>query len=260
MNCEETQNLIHAYIDAELDLVRSLELERHLRDCPMCSTGHENVQIIRGAVRGLYYQPPAHLQKRITTAIRKEAKTERKNVRSERRARVWLWRPVYVAASMAFIAILSWSAIRLLSVRSEDELLSREVIASHVRSLMAEHLSDVMSSDRHTVKPWFNGKLDFSPPVQDLAEENFPLVGGRLDYLNNRPVAALVYQRRQHYINLFIWPSTGGSDASSQLSAQGYNVVHWNNGGMTCWAVSDLDKQELEEFSDLIRSRLAKEN
>src|SRR5262249_15571261 len=102
--------------------------------------------------------------------------------------------------------------------------------------------------------------LDFSPPVQDLADENFPLVGGRLDYLDNRPVAALVYQRRQHYINLFIWPSTGGSDAPSELSSQGYNVVHWNSAGMACWAVSDLNKRELEEFSELVRSRFAIEN
>ena len=259
MNCKETQNLIHAYIDAELDLVRTLELERHLRDCPLCSTGHENLQILRGGIRELYYQPSVHLQKRIRTALRKEVKSEHHEVRSERKFSLWSWRPVYVAASLAFIAILSWSAIRLLSIRSENDLLAREVIASHVRSLMAEHLADVMSSDRHTVKPWFNGKLDFSPPVQDLAEENFPLVGGRLDYLNNRPVAALVYQRRQHYINLFIWPSTGGSDASSELSAQGYNVVHWNTGGMTCWAVSDLNKRELEEFSGMLRSAFAGE-
>jgi anti-sigma factor RsiW len=260
MNCEETQSLIHPYIDAELDLVRSLELERHLRDCPVCSTGHENLQMLRGAVRALYHQPPAHLQKRITTALRKEARSSHMNIGSERKFSLWSWRPAYVAASLAFTAIISWSAVRLLSIRSENDLLAREVIASHVRSLMADHLADVMSSDRHTVKPWFNGKLDFSPPVQDLAEEGFPLVGGRLDYLNNRPVAALVYQRRQHYINLFIWPSTGGSDASSELSAQGYNVVHWNTGEMTCWAVSDLNKRELEEFSGLMRSWFSNEN
>ena len=260
MNCEETQNLMNAYVDAELDLVRSLELEEHLHDCSLCSTAHQNLQLLRGAVKELYYKAPAQLQKRITIAIRKEAKSERNEVKSERKFSLWSWRPIYVAASFAFIAILSWSAIRMLSIRSENDLLASEVIASHVRSLMAAHLSDVMSTDRHTVKPWFNGKLDFSPPVQDLADGGFPLVGGRLDYLNNRPVAALVYQRRQHYINLFIWPSTGGSDASRELSAQGYNVVHWSTREMTCWAVSDLNKRELEEFSELMRSRLANEN
>lgn len=259
MNCEETQNLIHAYIDAELDLVRSLEVEQHLHECPVCSTVRENLQVLSGAIGDLRYRSPAHLQKRITTAIRKEARAERKPA-------LWSWRLVYVAASVAFIAIVSWSAVRLLSIRSSNDSLAREVIASHVRSLMAEHLVDVMSSDRHTVKPWFNGRLDFSPPVQDPASEGFPLYGGRLDYVDNRPVAALVYQRRGHYINLFVWPSAGSSDALSgspsvsELSAQGYNVVRWNGAGMTYWVVSDLNKSELREFSDLVRSRFANEH
>src|SRR5215471_21618290 len=137
MNCKETRNLIHAYVDSELDLVRSLAVEQHLNDCPVCSTVRENLQVLRGAIGELRYQPSAHLQKRISTAIRKEAKTERKSS-------LWSWRLVYVAASVAFIAILSWSAIRLLSIRSANDLLAREVIASHVRSLMAEHLVDVM--------------------------------------------------------------------------------------------------------------------
>src|SRR4030095_12953355 len=259
MNCEETQNLIHAYVDAELDLVRSLEVEQHLNDCPMCSMSRENLQGLSGAIGDLRYQPPSHPHKRITTAIRKEG-------RAERKPSLWSWRLVYVAASVAFIAILGWSAMRLLSIRSENDLLGREVIASHVRSLMAEHLADVLSSDRHTVKPWFNGRLDFSPPVQDLASDGFPLYGGRLDYVSNRPVAALVYQRRQHFIHLFVWPSAGdsdalsGSSAVSELSAQGYNVVRWNGVGMTYWVVSDLNKNELREFSEVLRSGLANEN
>jgi anti-sigma factor RsiW len=259
MNCEETQNLIHAYVDAELDLVRSLEVEQNLNDCPVCSASRENLEALSGAITDLRYQPPAHLQKRITRAIRKEA-------RAERKPSLWSWRLVYVAASVAFIAILSWSAMRLLSLPSENDLLAREVIASHVRSLMAEHLADVMSSDQHTVKPWFNGRLDFSPSVQDLASDGFPLYGGRLDYVNNRPVAALVYERRKHCINLFVWPSADGSDSASGLStvsestAQGYNVVHWNGAGMTYWVVSDLNKNELREFSELVRSGVEKEN
>jgi anti-sigma factor RsiW len=251
MTCEETRDLMHAYIDAELDLVRSLELELHLRECPACSSAHESLKVLRKGIGVLYHQPPSHLQKRITSAIRNEA-------RAERKTGMWSWRLIAVTASVVLIAFLSWSAFRLFSGR-QDELLAREVVASHVRSLMANHLADVASSDRHTVKPWFNGKIDFSPPVDDLADEGFPLVGGRLDYLDGRSVAALVYQRRQHYINVFVWPSSGGGDAVRESSAQGYYIFRWNRAGMTWWIVSDVNKGELQSFSDLLRSRLGEE-
>src|SRR5215813_4933142 len=148
MNCDEIQDLMHAYIDAELDLVRSLELERHLRDCPACSSAHQSLKVLRNGIAVLYHQPPAHLQKRITSTIRNEA-------RAKGKAGVWPWRFVAVAASVALVVFLSWSAFRLFSGR-QNELLAREVVASHVRLLMANHLADVTSSDRHTVKPWFN--------------------------------------------------------------------------------------------------------
>jgi anti-sigma factor RsiW len=121
--------------------------------------------------------------------------------------------------------------------------------------MMANHLTDVPSSDQHTVKPWFDGKLDFSPPVIDTTEQGFPLMGGRLDYAGNRPVAALIYQRRKHFINLFVFPASDSSEGGSKITVrQGYNVIHWNRSGMTFWAVSDINLSELQEFTQAVQN------
>ena len=166
------------------------------------------------------------------------------------------WRSSWAVAGIAAAAMVALAVLRLgpvVSRPSPDNLLAQEVLASHVRSLMANHLTDVPSSDQHTVKPWFNGKLDFSPPVKDLSGDGFPLVGGRLDYLEDRPVAALVYQRRKHFINLFIRPSDSGSGQKTVMR-QGYNLFHWTQSGMTYWAVSDLNSSELQEFVHLVQN------
>ena len=140
--------------------------------------------------------------------------------------------------------------------RSSDELLAQELVSNHVRSLLlgGSHLTDVLSSDQHTVKPWFDGKVDFAPPVKDFSSQGFPLIGGRLEYLNNRAVAALIYQRQKHYINLYIWPAEQ-SNATSEVGTkrQGYNLLHWTNSGMTYWAISDLNGVELHEFARLVQ-------
>jgi anti-sigma factor RsiW len=169
---------------------------------------------------------------------------------------IFRWRWAIAAASLLAAVIIIWSIASFATRQSPDDVLAQEVVASHVRSLMANHLTDVPSSDRHTVKPWFDGKLDFSPAVKDLSPQGFSLNGGRLDYIGNRPVAALVYQRRQHSINLFVWPATHAPAANGKASErQGYNVIRWSNAGMTYWAVSDLNLAELQQFVQLLQEQ-----
>jgi anti-sigma factor RsiW len=169
--------------------------------------------------------------------------------------RVTAWRWLAVAASVLLVAVTAFTLLRHGNVPSAEDLIAQEAVSDHVRSLMQpNHTVDVPSSDQHTVKPWFNGKLDFSPTVDNLAEQGFPLIGGRLDYLGGRSVAALVYQRHQHYINLFIWSSNGTQETAERFRRlQGYNLVHWNGAGMEYWAVSDLNEGELRQFTDLVQ-------
>jgi anti-sigma factor RsiW len=156
---------------------------------------------------------------------------------------------------VALLAVV-WSGSLYLALPSAQDRLMEELVSSHVRSLQVDHLSDVVSSDQHTVKPWFNGKLDFSPPVIDLASQEFPLVGGRLDYLDERTVAVLIYRHKLHPINLYIWPGTGRNVAPQGQDRQGYHLIHWTAGGMNYWAVSDLAASELEFFVNTLRSQV----
>jgi anti-sigma factor RsiW len=251
MNCEETQELIDAYVDRELDLVKDLELERHLSECGACSKRHASLLALRSAVSTVYHTPPASLQRRVTSGIRKASKRGA----MARVPGVMAWRWIGVGASVALVLVVSWSVVWLSARPSPDEMLEREVVSNHVRSLMLDHIADVPSSDQHTVKPWFNGKLDFSPPVIDLDEQGFALVGGRLDYLDSRAVAALVYQRKKHVINLFIWPSDVADRSEETATRQGYNMIHWCQTDMSYWAVSDLNANELREFVQLARNK-----
>jgi len=248
MTCQDMQPLMHGYLDGQLDLLRNLEMEGHLQTCPACAQALANYRSLKGALQNdaFYFKAPASLETRIRSSL---GKTQSRT----RPLRLRAWATVgAIAASILIIFALGWIATRGYSAK---DLLVREIISSHVRSLMATHLTDVPSSDQHTVKPWFKGQLDFSPPVKDLSKEDFALVGGRLDYVGDRPVAALVYQRRKHIINLFIWPSTPGSAPSpAALTRQGYHVIHWTEGGLTYWAVSDLNEKELEEFVQLVKN------
>ncbi len=203
------------------------------------------------------YAPPAGLAARILDDVRAAAApAPRPRVALPVAARWHRW--LEAAAVYGAGAATAWGiALSMLVVPAQD--LTRDaVMANHVRSLMGSHLADVASSDHHTVKPWFAGKLDFSPPVIDLAAEGFPLTGGRLDYLDGRAVAALVYQAGPHVINLFFWPTRDDNSVRPELLArQGYNIVHWRQAGMQAWAVSDMNAAELQGFARLIRKRLA---
>jgi anti-sigma factor RsiW len=251
MDCKNAQTLIDGHLDRELDPARSLEMEDHLRVCAACSQSYKNHQVLSENLRtgSVYFKAPADLQRSIRRAVRQAAKAD-----SAPRWLPWSW--VRIAAPMAAAAIVLLTLAPFVQGPSTEEILTREVVSSHVRSLMANHLADVSSSDQHTVKPWFNGKVDFSPPVVDLASQGFPLVGGRLDYLNNRPVAALIYQRAKHLINVFIWPSSESSDSGIKSETrQGYHLFHWTRSGMTYWAVSDLEKSQLQEFVQLLQNQ-----
>lgn len=241
--------LLHAYLDSELDLVRSLELEEHLKTCPDCAQVIWTQQTLRQGLRSanLYHRAPAGLEARVRAALARENKV----VEMPRR-NLWNW--VAVAAAILVALVLTWRMMPSFLGRSRTDLLAQEVVASHIRSLQPGHLLDVESTDQHTVKPWFNGKLDFSPPVKDFAEDGFPLIGGRLDYIDHRPAAALVYQRHKHFINVYVWPESETRDRPARLaSSEGYNIAFWEHGGMYFCAVSDLNTSELQQFTQLLQ-------
>jgi anti-sigma factor RsiW len=259
VSCQEAQTFLNGYLDGELDLVRNIEIEEHLHDCAGCSQAYKNHRTLRTSIRtgALYFEPPANLHGRIRSALGKEGyEADRMSPAVTGRLRPWRWLGIAAATALASVVLTSLILTLVMSRPAPEEMLAQEIVSSHVRSLMINHLTDVPSSDHHTVKPWFEGKLDFSPPVVDLSGEGFPLAGGRLDYLNNRPVAALVYQRRKHLINLFIWPSTHEQATPPKLSVrQGYNLFHWSDAGMSYWAVSDLNGSELQDFVHLVQNQ-----
>jgi anti-sigma factor RsiW len=248
LTCQETGLLIHALADGELDLVKSIEVETHLQGCQSCARAQEEIHRLRSILKdaSLRFTPAASLEKRLRLAVRREGK--------EKPSTPW-WRWSMAAASLLVVVLAVWIMVVILNRPASDALIAREVVSSHVRSLMAQHLTDVPSSNQHTVKPWFDGKLDFSPPVKDLGQQGFVLNGGRLDYIDNRPVAALVYQRRQHLINVFVWPANSNSKSTAQASVrQGYNLIRWTNSSMEWWAISALNLAELQQFVQLLQN------
>jgi len=244
MNCQQAKLLIEPYVDGELEAAGIPELEKHIHECPACALAWRNLQALKKSLKldPLYFTAPPELRRRVKAELRSQAEIKF-------RWSSWDWKWLTATTTSIATACLALLFTVTLTRPSAEQRLTQEIVSSHVRSLMANHVLDVVSTDQHTVKPWFNGKLDFSPPVKDLAAQEFPLIGGRLDYLDGRSVAALVFQRKFHFINLFIWPTAETSSKPASFAPiQGYNVIHWSEADMTFWAVSDLNKKELMEF------------
>ena len=249
MRCASSRHLLELHLDGELSPSESAEIQEHIENCASCSGLYQRFEQLQSDIRTQVtrHRAPAHLQQSIQAALRKAAA-------SEPQARPMRWNWMAVAASVLLFASMAWNIASLRPHSSARDLLAQEVLSSHLRSLMGTHLLDVPSSDQHTVKPWFNGKLNFSPDVKDFGSQGFRLIGGRVEYIDDRPVAALVYQRRQHFINLFMWPSPSSSQRGySEMKRSGYNLVSWTEDGMACWAISDLQTSELEQFAQLYK-------
>ncbi len=257
MSCKLTQRFVPGYLDGELDLSRTIEMETHLQICADCARELLQQRGLRAALQRnqLAYAAPSALQEKIQSSLRSAAPVE-----APERATSWRPLPLFrwagAFAVLALFVLTAWRFVPGLLGPTSEQGIVAEVLASHVRSLEANHLMDVASTDQHTVKPWFDGKLDFSPPVEDLSSNGFPLVGGRLDFLEGREVAALVYQRRKHFINVFVWPDKREPRSTQTMPPQqGYDMIRWSRGGFQFWAVSDVSADDLADFVRLLNAR-----
>ena len=242
MTCDEAEILLHALIDGELDAGHARAVEDHIAGCPRCAAQLHTYREMSKAVAGadVRYKAPLELRRRI------EASLPQPKQAPSRRA---VLRGFAMGSAVSAIAATGLVAIIL---RSDDEArIESEVVSAHLRSLQAGHLTDVLSTDQHTVKPWFNGKLDVAPPVIDLTAQGFTLIGGRLDYVDTRPIGAIVYRRRAHVINLFVAQTASAERRTAKIETiQGFNIRRWSERGLNYWAVSDLAADELAEFGE----------
>jgi anti-sigma factor RsiW len=283
--CADKELLLHGFLDGELDAANTLIFEGHLRECAACAAEFERLQALRSKLRtpGVAFEAPMELRARITRAVGSSAasgiagagqrvvgvvgaqardrvaagtaaidgashsRVERQSTRNL--AEAWRRRKTFFAWGWAgSVTALAAALAFVLFVHLPRADVADELVAGHVRSLLATHLVDVATSDRHVVKPWFAGKVDFSPPVLELAGQGFPLVGGRLDYIQGRVVAAVVYRRRQHIINVFVWPAGSRAVVPAASRHDGYNVAGWSQGGLEFSAVSDVDPADLQQL------------
>ena len=243
MSCNRADTVLHGYFDHELDALGAAEFERHLERCSACIDALASLESLRSSMNlaQLVEKMPALLREKILADLSSGNPVRFVPARSP-------WRWLAIAATFLLFAYTGWQVHRS---DNYETVLTAEVVDAHLRSLQPGHLTDVVSSDRHTVKPWFDGKLDFSPEVQDFADQGFPLQGGRLDVVRGRAIAALVYGRRKHLVNIFIWPTTEQDASSREGSRQGYQWIHWRKGGMEFCAVSDAAPSDLEQLQRL---------
>jgi len=246
MGCNEIQQVLDGYYDGELDLIKSLDIERHLKSCENCTAILNNYKILHNIMRdkSFYCIAPAELKSKIAPALPKMENKPAYGINN-----ILNWRNASFV--LAILVIISFFLPINLRNNFRDEDLTAQVVNSHLRSLVNDNLTDVLSSDKHTVKPWFNGKINFSPPVLDLAGRGFPLTGGRIDYINNQQAAVLVYRYNKHIINLYISANANFSDSNPGIySRSGYNIIHWKKHGMEFWAVSDVNLEQLKRFNE----------
>jgi anti-sigma factor RsiW len=247
MTCDEAEILVHALIDGELDAGHAREVEEHIAGCPRCAALISEYREMRKAIADsdLVYKAPPELRRRIEASLPQPRVQSRRSVLRG------------FAMGSAVSAIAATGIVALVLRNDDEQRILSEVVSAHLRSLQAGHLTDVISTDQHTVKPWFNGRLDVAPPVIDLTAQGFTLIGGRLDYVDTRPIGAVVYRRRSHVINLFV-AQTANTErrAAKTETLQGFNIRRWSDRGLNYWAVSDIGADELAEFGEKFESAM----
>ena len=248
MTNDEVLRLLHAYVDGELDPAKALELEAHLAENPSARAACERLRGLSAAIRAKadYHAAPAGFAERLAASVPAEPHAR------PRRFALPRWLPS--AAAFAGVAVLAFAAAALLLRPGEDDRIAAELLDAHVRATLAGHAFDVASSDQHTVKPWLSARLPFSPPVADLSAHGFELTGGRLDYVGGQRVAVLAYKRRQHLIDVFVWP--GEARPELRVSRDGFNLERFARNGMNFWLVSDLNRNELADLGRLLSEQV----
>jgi anti-sigma factor RsiW len=254
MTPDTARILLHAYIDGEIDAASTIELESQIEASPPLRQELERLSALHHVVqtRATRFNAPSRLSKSLPAAFPSaQADSIPSGVPS------W-WRTLAIGTTAAAVALLLWSLGSTFRGRDLRGVVIEEVVSAHIRSLMADHLTDFASAERHSVKPWLSNRLDFAPPVHEFASEGFVLLGARLDYIGGNPAAAIVYRYRQHIINVFVWPAPVSNDGSIELSThRGYNSATFESGGMRHWAVSDVNQKDLGQLAKLLQRQAA---